>query len=387
MGQINYFPGGRARMLFVDDDLILAEFAKVHLASSTVAIDAARNGEEAWRRLCEESYDLVLLDIEMPILDGFALLERLRTEPRFENLPVVMLTGREDVVAIERSFKLGANSFATKPINWAALAHMLRYVLRATRTEADLRRQRRRSDELSEMTSNLLSLIRLEARAPLDMIIGYSGCIARQTEGPGDNPHYVDYAEQIGASARHMQERLLDLLQYAQLSSGHASLTPDEYRSRGLMECVATTVRDDLAPRVSVEVEGEDQPVECDRYWLTRALSHLAEDLGARPGVSRIRISFVNGASGEDAFEVAAQRNWRPSEGEPAPLAAYSLERVRIGHGLGLPFARRIAELHGGRLDETEGELGAMMVSLKLPKSRFGKKHSTFGSQERVKVA
>ena len=106
----------RTRILFVDDDPILCEFAKVHLASPAATVDSAPDGEAAWTRLCEGPFDVALIDIEMPRLDGFGLVERIRADARFEYLPVVMLTGRDDVVSIDRSYDLGATSFVTKPV-------------------------------------------------------------------------------------------------------------------------------------------------------------------------------------------------------------------------------------------------------------------------------
>tara|TARA_R110002051_G_scaffold254841_1_gene313826 strand:- start:2514 stop:2957 length:444 start_codon:yes stop_codon:yes gene_type:complete len=128
-----------ARILFVDDDPILREFAQVNLASPHVEIDAAGDGIEALERLAVTQYDLLLVDLEMPRLDGFGLLERLRADPATASLPVIVQTGREDVEAIDRAFHLGATSFVTKPLNWRLLTYQIRFVLRSSRAELRLR--------------------------------------------------------------------------------------------------------------------------------------------------------------------------------------------------------------------------------------------------------
>ena len=76
----------------------------------------------------------------MPRMDGFELLGRLREDPRTGHLPVVVETGREDVSAIDRAFRMGATSFVSKPLNWRLLTYQLRFVLRAARAEALVRR-------------------------------------------------------------------------------------------------------------------------------------------------------------------------------------------------------------------------------------------------------
>jgi len=128
-----------ARILFVDDDPILREFAQVNLASDTARVDTAGDGIEALEALSRQTYDLVLCDLEMPRMDGFEFLARLRANPATKHLPVIVETGREDVDAIDRAFRVGATSFVTKPLNWRLLAYQLRFALRAARAEARLR--------------------------------------------------------------------------------------------------------------------------------------------------------------------------------------------------------------------------------------------------------
>ena len=130
-----------ARILFVDDDPILREFAQVNLASATAEVDVAADGIEALEMLSRRRYDLLLVDLEMPRMDGFELLARLRADPQTAHLPVIVETGREDVDAIDRAFRAGATAFVTKPMNWRLLSYQLRFTLRAARAEAALRDQ------------------------------------------------------------------------------------------------------------------------------------------------------------------------------------------------------------------------------------------------------
>jgi len=128
-----------SRILFVDDDPILREFAQVNLASPHCEIEVAVDGAEALARLAACNYDAVLLDLEMPVMDGFTALAMLRADPRTAHLAVIVQTGREDVEAIDKAFRLGATSFVTKPLNWRLLTYQLRYVLRASAAERGVR--------------------------------------------------------------------------------------------------------------------------------------------------------------------------------------------------------------------------------------------------------
>jgi len=141
MSSFFYVLDEEARLLFVDDDPILREFAQVHLASSAVSVDVAGDGVEALEALARQNYDLLLIDLEMPRMNGFELLAHLRTDPATAHVPVVVETGREDVDAIDRAFRAGATAFVTKPLNWRLLSYQLRFTLRAARAEAALRAQ------------------------------------------------------------------------------------------------------------------------------------------------------------------------------------------------------------------------------------------------------
>jgi len=134
------------RVLVADDDPILLEFATVHLSSPTAVIETAADGGTAWSALSSNPFDIALLDIGMPAPDGFSLLEAIRSDPALAHMPVVMLTGHEDIASIDRAYGLGANSFVTKPVNWRLLSYHIRYVLRTNRIERELRAPREAAD-------------------------------------------------------------------------------------------------------------------------------------------------------------------------------------------------------------------------------------------------
>jgi DNA-binding response OmpR family regulator len=121
------------RILVIDDDPILREFASVYLSTPETIVETVPDGNTALDRLLNGQFDVVLVDIEMPELDGFEIVQRLRTHENLQHLPIVMLTGREDIASIDRAYNLGATSFVTKPVNWRELSYQLRYVIRANR--------------------------------------------------------------------------------------------------------------------------------------------------------------------------------------------------------------------------------------------------------------
>lgn len=143
-GTFFYVLDDPVRLLFVDDDPILREFAVVHLSTEKARVTVAGNGVAALEQIARERFDLILLDLEMPAMDGFEVLRRLRDQPSTATTPVIVVTGREDVSAVDRAFLAGATSFIVKPINWRLLAYQIRFVHRSFRTEETLRTARAR---------------------------------------------------------------------------------------------------------------------------------------------------------------------------------------------------------------------------------------------------
>ena len=123
-------PGPRALAIIADDE----DLGRVLLAESVADVGlesmAFGNGTDALTAALSREVTIVLLDVDMPGLDGFEVCRRLRAEARFANVPIVMVTGHEDSLAISRAFEAGATDFVAKPVNWALLPRRLEYILR-----------------------------------------------------------------------------------------------------------------------------------------------------------------------------------------------------------------------------------------------------------------
>ncbi len=116
------------RILLVEDDAMLAEAVTRALTQSAHAVDCAPSGEEADRVLATEQYDLVLLDVGLPKLDGFEVLRRLRA--RRSAVPVLMLTANDAPEDVVKGLDLGADDYLTKPFRLSELEARVRALIR-----------------------------------------------------------------------------------------------------------------------------------------------------------------------------------------------------------------------------------------------------------------
>ena len=93
--------------------------------------------------VCEQRRpDIALLDVMMPGVDGFSACQALRSTPAGKHLPVLMMTGLEDIDSVVKAYDAGATDFINKPLNYTLLSYRLRYMLRSKRTGDELRASR-----------------------------------------------------------------------------------------------------------------------------------------------------------------------------------------------------------------------------------------------------
>jgi len=114
-----------ARVLLVEDNDLNQQIAIELLGSADVAVDVAVNGEEGVRRALGGAYDLVLMDVQMPVMDGIEATRSIRARPGFENLPILAMTANALAGDRERSLAAGMNDHVTKPIDPDALFEAL----------------------------------------------------------------------------------------------------------------------------------------------------------------------------------------------------------------------------------------------------------------------
>lgn len=132
----------RFKILVVDDDTPTRMLLKSVVGKQGYDLIEAADGERAVALFESERPDLVLLDVMMPIMNGYVACARIRTLDNGEGTPVVMLTAADDIDAIEAAFTAGATDFITKPISWPLLIQRVRYALRGGTLTRELRQNR-----------------------------------------------------------------------------------------------------------------------------------------------------------------------------------------------------------------------------------------------------
>ena len=121
-------------VLVADDDADIVRFVEVNLRLEGLKVVTARDGAEALDKALELQPDLVLLDVLMPVIDGYDVCARLRADPRGAGVPVILLTANLPVAADhQRAREVGADDFVVKPFDPGDLMARVRSLLQAGR--------------------------------------------------------------------------------------------------------------------------------------------------------------------------------------------------------------------------------------------------------------
>jgi two-component system, OmpR family, alkaline phosphatase synthesis response regulator PhoP len=120
----------KCKVLLVDDDEQILKSLKIYLELENYQVTTAENGREALDKVREDMPEIMVLDIMMPILDGYQVLEKLKEDPETSRLPVIMLTAKGQDIDVLKGYKMGASSYMTKPFNLNELVENIEMVLK-----------------------------------------------------------------------------------------------------------------------------------------------------------------------------------------------------------------------------------------------------------------
>jgi predicted signal transduction protein with EAL and GGDEF domain/FixJ family two-component response regulator len=262
-------PASPIRVLVADDDAILREIAGAMLRDAGFAVQTVASGDAAVAACALRLPDIALLDVEMPDGDGYQTCTNIRALPGGADLPIVMVTGCDDTPSINQAYEVGATDFVVKPVNWALLAHRIRYVLRGARTIVALRFSEQKNTALLKAIPDGIFLV----------------------NGRGVIEHCFSPAARLGLPPESGYE-----------SARFRDLIPSAARGRA-MDCLQTTLRGEAAAfEFSVDIEAaSNRHFEC-RYLPNSNGQVLAivRDITARKQAQeRIhRLAYFDGLTG-----------------------------------------------------------------------------------------
>ncbi len=369
-----------ARILVVDDDPTIRELSLTALESEFGTPGLAANGEEAFELLTSEPFDIALVDLEMPVMDGFSLIELIRERQDIRNIPIIVITGRDDVVAIERAYSLGATSFVCKPINWTLFRHTVRYVLRAVRMEADARETTAKVEILSRLKDNFLTVLDHEVRSSLNSTIGFADILQTADLSSPNSTNLKVIASDIAKGSHGLLDTVHYIMDSLRIIVGEIETKSENFC---FSEIIARAIEDqamlmrDRGVAILVNDETDGAAITGDRALLGKAFSALIENAVAltKQGSEvrirafllpdrRVRTVISDQGPGLDHDRIRSCVE---------PFVCHSKTITRAGRsplGLGIPVAKAVFRAHKGHLGLISEPGSGLEAIVTLPLSK-----------------
>jgi signal transduction histidine kinase len=386
-----------ARILIVDDNSSNVELLREILTHDGYTRILGETDPRKVPALCEaEGFDLLLIDIRMPHMSGFELMERVRPIFGGDYVPILVLTAQTDQDTRRKSLELGANDFLTKPFIAWELLHRVRNMVEIRtlyRRAADQNREleRRVLERTAELTSALeaarqadrakldfLSVMSHELRTPLNSIIGFADVLGSESMGKLGNPDYVEYVKLIEESGKSLLTMVNNILDYTRGSTGSIELQESDVNLPQLLtNCMDLLAAKAEAKRLAVTAQPTPSfHLRADRRRLREMILNVLDNaVKFTPPDGGV---WVGAERRGDAVAIVVRDNGPGIAPDilgrvfnPFTQAERSLVRQHEGIGLGLPIVRRLAELHGGTVELTSAPQQGTEVAILLPTERL----------------
>lgn len=153
MNQISPASTNKLKALLADDDAGIRLTLGALFEQKGFVVTAVENGRQAVDALSNGEFDIVVLDIGMPEMNGFETCKTIREMENGKNVPILMLTGQDDTDSIKKAFEVGATDFVSKPINFVLMGFRIDYIVRASSIAQELRKSQQRSSYAQRIAS------------------------------------------------------------------------------------------------------------------------------------------------------------------------------------------------------------------------------------------
>jgi signal transduction histidine kinase len=333
-------------LLIVDDEEMNREGLARRLQRHGYQVQGAGSGREAIELLGRRCFDLVLLDIMMPGMNGLEVLKFLRRVDSPLDLPIIMVTARGESTDMVEALELGANDYLTKPLDFPIVLARIRTQLALKRAEEALRQADRHKDEF-------LAVLGHELRNPLAPLRNALQVLRLQRGGDAEVERLVEVMER---QVNHLVRLVDDLLDVNRISQGKIELRKGPLNLAAVLERCVERVRAQIEERqhiLSVSWPAEPLPLEADQARLEQVFTNLLCNAGKYTPLGG-SIALLAAREGDEAVVrvkdngIGIRAEMLGRVFEMFQQADHVSGRVSEGLGLGLALVRALVELHGG---------------------------------------
>ena len=367
---------GQNKVLIIEDEDLVREGIVLILQVNGYDVYTANNGRKGVEQAIQVIPDLIISDIMMPELDGYGVLEELRSKKETSTIPFLFLTAKADKSDIRQGMNLGADDYLTKPFEIDELIEAVNARLHRASAEKAVAEEIA-NVKLNELRTNLTFSLPHEFLTPLNAILGLSNILMNNLDA-FSNEEALEMLKEINQSGRRLQRLIENFLLYSKLEfiSRDKQSVPEFKR-------MLTHSGEDVIRDISMIVAGQnkrsddlvlevhDATLLCSSVYLSKIVEELLENAFkfSNPG-SKVEVKTV---SESDMFHISICDNGRGMSPEQMKsiggLAQFDRHLYeQQGAGLGLAITQKLVELYNSvfRIDSALDQGTTIRVALPI---------------------
>jgi signal transduction histidine kinase len=361
------------KILVIDDEEGLREMVRIALSQRGYEIVEAANGVTGVEVARQQLPDLILCDVNMDKMDGYATLSSLRNDNSTSAIPFILMTGLADTAGMRHGMELGADDYLPKPFTLDSLYGAVEARLKKAQTV-----KQQAQGALEDLRANISMMLPHELRTPLNGILAYGEILAADPTSLSAE-EIADMGQTICQSGRALERLIETFLVYSQLEMVAADkqkinvLRGKRMALPGpMIEREAVRKADDAKRAADLQFKLAPVAVPMSEEYFARLVGELTHNAFkfSQPGTP-VRVELLATPEAVLFSVIDRGRGFEPDQiGKVGAFLQFGRKtHEQQGLGLGLTIARRLAELHGGVLTiQSEKGVGTT-VTAKLPKA------------------
>ncbi len=332
------------KILIVDDATDTVELLRKRFHSEGYDTAEAFNGEEGLRKVAEYNPDLVVLDVMMPIMDGYEVCQRLKADEKTKYIPILMLTAKGEVEHKVRGLNIGADDYMAKPFDYKELSARVRSLLSIKATH-----EKKVVEEKTGALEQMMDQVAHEIRNPLTSIGGFARKVCGRLPEGDPNKKYMEMIIEDVAVLESMIKQLIELKTMA------ISYREPANMNELIMETLRIFEQDFQQKGIHVETELQaDLPmIPADKKLLKRAFCNIIKNSIEAMEIEPMQLAVISRLISDHLEIQISDTGVGISPDKIKNIFDPMVTSKIYGPGLGLTFALKIIQDHKGAIDVT----------------------------------
>ncbi len=348
--------------MVVDDQPDNFDTIELLLSQDSYELHYAASGFEALAHLEENQPDLILMDLMMPGMSGIEAIERIKANPLWQNIPIIMVTAVSSNLGLARCLEVGANDFIGKPVNSLELRSRVRSMLR-------IRKQYLALEDSLQLRTDLANMLVHDLRSPLSAIMLSCDLVQRYDL----NERQKRSIERISMASRQLQSMIDSLLTLAKIESGKLVLQKELTDLTQVVKQVAQDF-EAIAAQKKLQIKCilpvATTTFQLDQVIFRRVLDNLMSNaIKFSPLGGEITLAITQPQPNQAIIQVIDQGRGIKDEVKKRIFEKFEVGEVARGiaqTGLGLAFCKMAIAAHGGNLEVSDNEPSGSIFSVSI---------------------